>query len=372
LSDYPSSVLPSHSNKPLLRIRKNQNLTLANAHIYIFDNWANHSPGSRQATITHEVAHNLGNQFGLDNCDHWMTTAGWKKRVEIDDGNEAPNFELINSSLTPSKYAQTNPSEDFAESVVAYRYRANEFKRRSPEKYQFIKESVFDGVEFSSQSVCENANTLSQKLAQEIINKNNQSKPDAILLLLPLIEEKCSQETIDVMLKVVDSPRSLDQCMNRVIAESLIADDDFQGIGVTRIESRQALTAQVLNKLKDSGFNQKYFGEYQKSFSGKVEEFILDIESKSNFRYVLAKNKNESKVEDFCEKYISGAWTHGKDTIFVNTKNKSSLAYRNKQNLEDVARQVCIIVQEENIVEGEIRPMSKDRIRLAIGRVLNN
>jgi hypothetical protein len=49
-----------------------------------------------------------------------------------------------------SKYGETNPAEDFAESMVAYRYDPEKLKKVSIEKYNYIKENVFSGREFNN------------------------------------------------------------------------------------------------------------------------------------------------------------------------------------------------------------------------------
>jgi len=53
-----------------------------------------------------------------------------------------------------SKYGETNPAEDFAETMTAYRYNPELLKEVSPEKYSFIKEKVFNGAEFIKESEC--------------------------------------------------------------------------------------------------------------------------------------------------------------------------------------------------------------------------
>lgn len=56
-----------------------------------------------------------------------------------------------------SEYGETNPAEDFAESMAAYRYNPLTLKKISPLKYEFIKKNVFGGQEFTSEKDCQNS-----------------------------------------------------------------------------------------------------------------------------------------------------------------------------------------------------------------------
>ena len=53
-----------------------------------------------------------------------------------------------------STYGTRNPSEDFAESIVAYRYNPKPMKDSCPDKYNYIKDIIFDGIEYLDESGC--------------------------------------------------------------------------------------------------------------------------------------------------------------------------------------------------------------------------
>lgn len=59
-----------------------------------------------------------------------------------------------NTEKIISKYGESNPSEDFAESLTAYRYNPAGLKKAAPEKYNFIKDRIFNGQEFINHSSC--------------------------------------------------------------------------------------------------------------------------------------------------------------------------------------------------------------------------
>jgi hypothetical protein len=68
-----------------------------------------------------------------------------------------------------SRYAQTNPLEDIAESITAYRFNPEKLKEISPQRYNYIKEKVFLGVEYLTDSSCEAAAEKRQQF-ESIIN----------------------------------------------------------------------------------------------------------------------------------------------------------------------------------------------------------
>lgn len=106
-------------------------VVLANARMDFFDHWAQQTRLERIQTVIHELGHVLAGK--LDDSDAWKTLP--ESRV--------------------SKYAQTNPAEDFAESLTAYRIAPRRLKKISPERYEFIKTQVFSGLEFKTSKECE-------------------------------------------------------------------------------------------------------------------------------------------------------------------------------------------------------------------------
>ncbi len=115
---------------------------------YIEDDFTN--------TIIHEMTHayqNAEKEKGNDIIEKWKERF-WKSDTEIKDGG-----------ITPSSYAQTEPGEDMAECVAFYVngggviytntegkqvFRANDFSgsKMDIERYNWIKENIFNGAEF--------------------------------------------------------------------------------------------------------------------------------------------------------------------------------------------------------------------------------
>ncbi|WP_408098425.1 hypothetical protein ACJVC5_05810 [Peredibacter sp. HCB2-198] len=155
ISDFPEGVIPFEKSRTLIHAPRglDSGNTLANATIMIFDLWNTQSPENRRATIVHELAHAMGGVTEVDESTEWMRQGGWTTPGKVKDG--VLYRETSKPETAVSEYGMTNEREDFAESVVAYRYNPTHLKEKSPEKYYFIKDTVFDGVEYTSEKACE-------------------------------------------------------------------------------------------------------------------------------------------------------------------------------------------------------------------------
>ncbi len=141
-------------NKPLMRIDVDAD-NIANAVIKIFNKFDNYLDGEKQMTIYHEVAHGLCRN--LDQSPLWSKAGNWRCNQQY--LNDPLFSKLAYSTKTPemciSGYSETNPSEDCAESVMAYRLKPEELKSIAPEKYQIIKDFIFGGLEYLPGSSCQ-------------------------------------------------------------------------------------------------------------------------------------------------------------------------------------------------------------------------
>jgi hypothetical protein len=98
----------------------------------------------------HELAHRarLRQNPGLDESPEWLKAAGWKD-LKTPPQNEA----------WASAYARVNPFEDFAETYSLYRLDPQRLKKVSPDRYDFMKTRVFDGLEYD-QDLCRGSRPL--------------------------------------------------------------------------------------------------------------------------------------------------------------------------------------------------------------------
>ncbi len=116
-----------------------------------FDNTAKGrlTKGSR-ITIAHEIAHHLDYSYDFtimhdrDGVE-FSSISGWYKEDYIDDeGKKQTQWKFTgDKNAFIRDYAATTPGEDFADHVGYFRFRPEEVKKVSQEKYDFIKDKIF-------------------------------------------------------------------------------------------------------------------------------------------------------------------------------------------------------------------------------------
>lgn len=175
LTDYPDSVLPMKDNKKLIHFKRgyqrgNGGNTIANAVIEIFDLWDSDSKEEKRYTLTHEIGHYIAGESDVDDSDYWKSLSGWESETRYVNGEEVSEFKLNRPSTIVSRYGKANPAEDFAEAASAYRYNPELLKRKSPQKYELIKNVIFNGVEYTSEQSCQNPKTVTSTLIEQAEN----------------------------------------------------------------------------------------------------------------------------------------------------------------------------------------------------------
>lgn len=174
--------------------------------------WKRQSYIDQVITLTHEIAHAFGDIFSLHYHPDWSSLSQWhfnKKKGEY--------YSKDKNSIV-SRYGETDPAEDFAETLVAYRYNPEQLKKMSAAKYQYMKELVFGGLEYDSK-----ANCLVQK------SYYHQAFPEDALDFQKL-EKKCEFDLIKFFAKrgpLEGYIACLDQ--NFYLIESRALQSDFSG-----------------------------------------------------------------------------------------------------------------------------------------------
>lgn len=108
----------------------------ADAGITFYDRWrVDNTTFNRQYGLYHEFAHNMGYQNGGD----ISTTPAWQEMAR---------------TCRISEYGNTNSIEDFAETVVMYRFNGPGLKERCPAKFEYLKANVFRGREYLTEADC--------------------------------------------------------------------------------------------------------------------------------------------------------------------------------------------------------------------------
>lgn len=173
LSDFPEGLLPLTENYPLNHFKRGSTLKVytkiekmgvcvkANMVIQVFDCASRLLIAEYQQVIFHEVAHVLGNEYGLDESSAWYGFAGWEETT-TPNGKIGfnTNYKANNPKCVVSIHGGINPREGFAESLVAYRYNPKPMKNNCPEKYMYLKDLVFDGIEYLDDSGCKDKKLL--------------------------------------------------------------------------------------------------------------------------------------------------------------------------------------------------------------------
>jgi hypothetical protein len=172
LEDLPQSLIPlAVPNQRLTHFKRGYTLkqysgsTVANAVVMIFDPWDKKSHLSKQYTIFHEMSHNVSTRLNdMDESPEWLKLSGWVKKG--DDWSAAP------TACSVSTYGETNPWEDFAETLSAFRYNGSQLKVKCPEKFEFVKNKVFRGMDYTEVKNCSTVPIEKVELAQkEIVNE---------------------------------------------------------------------------------------------------------------------------------------------------------------------------------------------------------
>ncbi len=153
LQDLPQSAMPMGNNRKLIKYLPDEAhpdkgpTVWADSRIAIFAPWFNGSQGLRFQTLLHEVGHVQHYSLPPEKSAEFNALSSW---VKVGDNWE---FDSIGACMA-SRYAMTSPMEDFAESASAYRYNARSLLAQCPAKYNFLRDTVFKGVEYREESQC--------------------------------------------------------------------------------------------------------------------------------------------------------------------------------------------------------------------------
>jgi hypothetical protein len=156
--DLPNFALPFGENIPFHRFLRGSWLVIngkdkviANASIHFFDPWEKQGSEERQYSAFHEMGHRFssrGRGTLLEMQKKWTDLGGWILQ------NQA--WKRTGNGCFISRYAQSEPDEDFAETVAAYRYAPARLLTACSSKYRYMKE-VFQGTEYLTDGQCESA-----------------------------------------------------------------------------------------------------------------------------------------------------------------------------------------------------------------------
>lgn len=221
LSDFPDGVMPTEDSRTMIHAPRSQGNgnTIANAIITVYQLWNDQSPEQQRSTIVHEMGHVLAFETDIHDHNDWTSESGWTERTQVVNGQTLTRYESSNPDAIVSEYGLSNPREDFAESVVAYRYNPEALRSANPAKYNLIKESVYDNVEYTSETACTNPDRLSTRLIQEVEQELANWSPSQSELAQ--IASRCSRLVVETLASNpavdINSPE-FQNCYNRSLA----------------------------------------------------------------------------------------------------------------------------------------------------------
>jgi hypothetical protein len=197
LSDFPEGVLPFQEARDMVHAPRGQGSgnTLANAIVTIFDLWNTETAPQRRATVTHELGHAISGVTKTGGADQWKKLSGWSTKSTIVNGKTISVPTPANPGAIVSEYGLTNEEEDLAEAVVAYRYNPKLLKTASPDKYNMLKATIFDNVEYTSEAACKSPKRTSSALKTKIAAKVQTRTPTEAEL--KQIGNRCSERATE-------------------------------------------------------------------------------------------------------------------------------------------------------------------------------
>ena len=104
--------------------------------------------------FTHEYAHFYDYdtekaQF-MSLSDGWKSLSGWRNVVSMEPDNKSEEKWIFDQNAAfVTAYSKESPIEDFAEALTFYRLNPSKLKEISESKYQYIKDMIYSGKEFT-------------------------------------------------------------------------------------------------------------------------------------------------------------------------------------------------------------------------------
>lgn len=196
--------MPLYKAKQLILVdREKVNMkegTIANATMELFHLWTTYTDEMREYIVFHELAHNISSLYQINNTHYWQQLSGWEKREN--------GWELDYPERVVSEYATVSHSEDFAESLSAYRYNPEYLKKIDPRKYEFIKTAVFFGVEYLEEKNCNKASEF-----KKIDSEFNSFTVTKDIVNLAFDNGACKIEHFRYLFGEKDLSNELDSCI---------------------------------------------------------------------------------------------------------------------------------------------------------------
>lgn len=332
LSDYPIELYPLDYNRKLVHVTRGNRMKLpmgesvANSTMEIYDMWNDISQAERQQTLLHELGHVVARKDNVDESTPWFKVSGWQMRIRTDkNGRAVQDFILTDTSKAVSSYGKTNPREDFAESVTAYRFGGAIMKADHAEKYDFLKQRVFDGKEYLSSQAC-----LASKSRTEVKKEANNIAYNAALAkakknannldskFIGQAQDICFETLLKVMM---DEAGTASNCTSRALQRL-----QFEKYGRGKKLDGSLLSEEQLNAISFKGDTEVDFSKRVRTkFSSEVSKSL-----NSDFRESMNRTSCSSWGKDaqmmFTGTAMLSKFTGGERQYFYKNQRREKMA----------------------------------------------
>lgn len=371
LNDYPSSIFPIEPARPLVRFQPGYSIAFGNsddqgfvlfgnASIYLFDPWVEAASPTKQIALFHELGH-------VFDWNWWSSRPEW---LQLSDWPLDPklwkDFKMDPNKFV-SEYSRSNPAEDFAESVVAYRYRPENFERRAPRKYAFIRDGVFMGVEYKDETTCKGKWTYADRARFWLqANLSHVLRPESVDVRMGLMKF-CGERIL----------RDLDPLKYKNLAAKDLALCTSQGLGGLAIqeskvipESSPVLNAKevIIEKMKHIDLSASEQITVQNILRGEITN-VLSQYLVATTDYGRTDFYFGTDISKVCEAYSKYAYQAAERIHF--SKAFGSLndlfVFYHQRSLNELARAFCLFSQR-----GSQKPDEKKLNREMVSNYLNS
>ncbi|MFY7993948.1 MAG: hypothetical protein ACOVP4_11690 [Bacteriovoracaceae bacterium] len=337
LMDFPSHFLPLDENRQCTRLHKERSLglgTLANATITFANEWTKYDPEIMQSTVFHELSHNVGSVKDLDNSKEWLEASGWEKRGD--------DWVALKDNFV-SNYAASNPQEDFAESMVAFRYDPVKLRSTAPEKYKLIKEKVFGGLEYLKPEMCLESNLKVAQAIKKIAPQLSNFDPKNINPeMRKSLVRYCRLDSVEALMDRAFLP--FKDCMEGAMALELAKQQMIKDNPQMSAESvMKNFFSDVNGKSAKESFGISFSEEQKKKIADYSQNLLDEYEIaafKDNIIYTDHKDK-KSYCKDF-----GGEYSYQRFKKLEKDMNKEFILYDKREDFDQLMTSKCLRVQK--------------------------
>lgn len=353
LNYIPKQLLPFDTNQTFVRgKRDNPNgSTYANARVYFYDLHFTQTKQMQTYTIFHEIGHNMASEMSLDDSEEWKSLSDWRATIKKDKDNKdmldpytkkpiVESWHAGHDHKSTSKYGQTNPAEDFAESFSAYRFNPRKLKEVAPEKYKYMKENIFHGIEYLDESLCKKENSYSFKNMINPVKSELPLKVDDFSVCQESITSLINEESYEAQIKVCakkliaqnaikanikkNNPELSDQAMSVILNSSELPIDDIEISKKIIVDTKKLLATEVMKSLIKNFSGYASCSEMRDYMTQKLDTLGDKL---SDFQYFHRNQDslNES-LENICIKHTKDKGFSCDETVIDFTSLENSYA----------------------------------------------